>query len=125
MSALTLDPVALEGFGIAPSLEGDRLVLRLSGTGDMTAVRHLEHILRGAHAEVGRLGLRAVDIDIKALYLLNSSCLKGLVSFVYTIQSEGPRYEVRFITDPHLSWQQRSLRVIERLAPDIVSILEA
>jgi hypothetical protein len=125
MTTLTINPVSLEGFGIDPSLDDERLVLRLSGTGDMAAVRHLERCLKDVHAEVIKLGLRTVDIDIKALYLLNSSCLKGLVSFVYMIQSEGPRYEVRFITDPHLSWQPRSLRVIERLAPDIVSILES
>ncbi len=124
MTAATVTPVALEGFAIDPDLKEDRLVLRLSGTGDMAAVRHLDRCLKEAHALASSQQLDAVEIDIRALYLLNSSCLKGLVSYVYQVQSGQPRYDVRFVTDQQLSWQPRSLKVIERLAPDIVSIVE-
>ena len=115
-------PVTLESFSIEPAIDQDFLKLTLRGTGDMAAVRHLDRCLQEAHQEVVALGLKGLELDITALYLLNSSCLKTLVSLVYKITTEGPHYAVRFVTDPHLSWQSRSLAVIVRMAPKVVSI---
>lgn len=123
MSGLKLTPVVQEGFTAEAVVERDRVSFRMTGTGDMAAVKPLENCLQEIHAEVVYRGLKGVDIDIKALYLLNSSCLKALVSFIYTIMTAGPRYEVRFLTDPRLSWQSRSLSVVARMAPELVTIV--
>jgi hypothetical protein len=32
------------------------------------------------------------------------------------------RYEVRFLSNPELQWQRRSLEALARFAPDVVSI---
>ncbi|MBN2196093.1 MAG: hypothetical protein JW751_24970 [Polyangiaceae bacterium] len=122
MSERGLTPIIQEGFTARADVAGERLVFKLTGTGDMAAVKPLERALHEIHAEVAHRGLRAVDIDITALYLLNSSCLKALVSFIYAIMTAGPRYDVRFLTDARLSWQTRSLSVVARMAPELVSI---
>ena len=82
----------------------------------------LRSVLVGAREELTRLGLKGVSIDIRVLYLLNSSCLKALVSFIYQLQTQGSIQPIKFIVDPRLSWQRRALVALERMAPDLVSI---
>jgi hypothetical protein len=119
---LNIMPIAEEGFGVEPSVADGYLVLRLTGTGDMAAVPPLRSVLVGAREELTRLGLKGVNIDIRVLYLLNSSCLKALVSFIYQLQTQGSIQPIKFIVDPRLSWQRRALVALERMAPDLVSI---
>jgi hypothetical protein len=121
---LKITALTQEGFGIEPTLGQSRLRLKLIGTGDMAAVAPLRDCLTQVHQEVTRLGLEAVDIDIRALYLLNSSCLNALLGFFYNIQTAGPAYPVQIVTDPRLSWQKRALSALVRMAPDVVSICE-
>lgn len=119
---LNIMSIAGAGFGVEPSVADGYLVLRLTGTGDMAAVPPLRSVLVGAREELTRLGLKGVSIDIRVLYLLNSSCLKALVSFIYQLQTQGSIQPIKFIVDPRLSWQRRALVALERMAPDLVSI---
>ena len=119
---LNIMSIAGAGFGVEPSVADGYLVLRLTGTGDMAAVPPLRSVLVGAREELTRLGLKGVNIDIRVLYLLNSSCLKALVSFIYQLQTQGSIQPIKFIVDPRLSWQRRALVALERMAPDLVSI---
>lgn len=121
---LTVTDIASESFGIQALANGQKLTLRLIGTGDLAAVSPLKECLGQVRSDVERLSLEKVEIDIRSLYLLNSSCIKGLVRFLYLIQTEGPACSVKFTVNPNLTWQARALAPLQRMAPEVVTIAD-
>jgi hypothetical protein len=119
---LRVKRVTLESFGIEPFATEEHMILRLSGTGDMMAVEPLKSCLDDARLEVARLRFKSLEIDIRALYLLNSSCIKALVRFIFVVQQEGPQFSIRFLVDKNLSWQARALSALTRMAPGLVTV---
>ena|SRR5882724_5507941 len=109
-------------FRANPSVSGDEVTITLTGTGDMGAVSPLERCLSEVHQLALSRNLRTVRVDISALYLLNSSCLKAFVSFIQLNITSKRRYAVRFLVDKRLVWQERTLGVLSRMAPDLVSV---
>src|SRR5688572_12858719 len=91
---LTVEKVTLDSFGIEPSLGSDTLYLTLTGTADMAVHDVLKICLGAVRADVDRLGLRSVCIDIRSLYLLNSSSIKLLLRLVYLAQTEHPSFSI-------------------------------
>ncbi|WP_437313505.1 hypothetical protein [Sorangium sp. So ce385] len=125
MSSLRVEPVVTDSFGIEPSLRGDALSVKLSGTGDMAAAPPLGFCLKELQAEVVRLAIPAVEFDVRPLYFLNSSCLKAFISFICGLAGQGAKSKVVFVTDARLGWQRRCLAAIERMSPELVSIVDA
>ncbi|WP_437319686.1 hypothetical protein [Sorangium sp. So ce385] len=125
MSSLRVEPVVTESFGIEPALAGDRLSIKLTGTGDMAAAGPLASYCSEVQHEVKRLSLTTVEFDIRALYFLNSSCLKAFIAFICGISAQGLGCEIKFLTDARLGWQRRSLAALQRMSPSLVSIDEA
>ncbi|WP_434041426.1 MULTISPECIES: hypothetical protein [Sorangium] len=124
MRSLRVEPVVTESFGIEPALRDDALGVKLTGTGDMTAVAPLGLFLKDLQAEAARLRVSAVAFDVRALYFLNSSCLKAFISFICGLPGLGLRCKVEFVTDARLGWQRRSLAALERMSPELVSITD-
>ncbi|WP_437730455.1 hypothetical protein [Sorangium sp. So ce1335] len=124
MSSLRVEPVVTESFGIEPALREDTLSVRLTGTGDMAAAAPLGSILKDLQWEAVRLRVSAVEFDVRALYFLNSSCLKAFISFICGLAGHGLRCKVQFVTDARLGWQRRSLTALERMSPELVSIAD-
>ena len=127
MSSLRVEPVVMDSFGIEPALVGDRhdqLSVKLTGTGDMAAAAPLGSYCKELQGEVKRLSLAAVEFDIRALYFLNSSCLKAFISFISRLGTQGLRCKIQFVTDARLGWQRRSLTALERMSPELVSIVD-
>jgi hypothetical protein len=122
MAALVLDNVTTSAFSIAPSLAAGVLTVRLQGTGDTAAVPPLESYLDAAGKEIPALRVHAVVFDVRALYLLTSSALKALLSFIFRLVSDKYPCRVQFVVDSHLSWQRRCLIAIVRMAPHLVAI---
>ncbi|WP_433926962.1 hypothetical protein AB3662_28770 [Sorangium cellulosum] len=125
MRSLRVEPVVTESFGIEPALRDDSLGVKLTGTGDMTAAAPLGLFLKDLQAEAARLRVSAIEFDVRALYFLNSSCLKAFISFICGLPGLGLRCKVQFVTDARLGWQRRSLTALERMSPDLVSITES
>ena len=65
-----------------------------------------------------------VEFDVRALYFLNSSCLKAFISFICGLAGQGLKCKVQFVTDARLGWQRRSLTALERMSPELVSIAD-
>lgn len=114
-----------EGFAITPDVLSGTLTARLEGTGDTGAVSPFEDFLARAETEVSESRVRAVAFDMRQLYLLNSRMLKALAAFVVKVVSNPGLGRVRFLVDPNLGWQRRSLLAIMRLAPQLVVIDDA
>lgn len=119
---LTVENVKLDSFGIEAQRIDDTLCLTLTGTADMAAHDVLQNCLSAVRADVARLRLTLVRIDLRALYLLNSSCIKALLRLVYLAQTERPSFSIEFLVDPNLSWQGRALAPLKRMAPELVRI---
>ena len=122
MSTLSLGALAGDGFQAAPSLADGRLALRFSGNGDMNAISPLSLYLKQVHDEALRLGVSEVSCDLQQLVFMNSSCFKSFVVWIDTVKNAAHPYKIRFLTDPNLHWQRRSLEALRRLAANIVTI---
>ncbi|MGK3961017.1 hypothetical protein WMF38_49200 [Sorangium sp. So ce118] len=124
MSSLRVEPIVTDSFGIEPALRDDTLSVKLTGTGDMAAVAPLDMFLKDMQSEALRLRVSAVEFDVRALYFLNSSCLKAFISFISRVGSQGLRCKIQFLTDARLGWQRRSLTALERMSPELISIAD-
>jgi hypothetical protein len=114
--------VTLDEFEIVPTLTNDCLVLQLSGTGDVVAVAPLRDCLQRVGNKIRAKQLFTVEVDIRHLVLLNSSCLKQFASFLLELSTTKTPCSVCFVVDAKLAWQSRSLFALERLAGDIVCV---
>ncbi|HLV67343.1 MAG TPA: hypothetical protein VKY73_16085 [Polyangiaceae bacterium] len=115
--------VALESFALDATAANRKMMLRLTGTGDMVAIEPLKRCLVQVRSEMDRLKLERLEVDIRGLYLLNSSCIKAFVHFIYLVQTDGPSMSIHFHVDENLTWQARALAPLTRMAPDIVSVV--
>jgi hypothetical protein len=122
MTDTVLRRVVTDAFGIEPSAAAGVLTLRLTGTGDTAAVAPLQTFLEAVAREVAPLELHRIVFDVRLLYLLNSSCLKAMLGFIFRIVSSDRACAVRFLVDPKLAWQRRSLAALVRMAPQLVGI---
>ena len=124
MSPLGIAPLVKEGFALVAAQKGDAIVVDFSGTGDMEATPVLGGYLKELHAEACRLQVREVIFDLDRLDFLNSSCFKSFVWWISIVgdMDDPERYRVRFLSNPQLHWQRRSLEALENFAPEVVVV---
>ncbi len=96
------------------SRDGDLVLLVFSGNADSRVDTQLEAFLQGVHAELVGETIRQVDVDIRELEFLNSSCFKGFITWIVQVRRMPPesRYKIRFISSAKYPWQKRSLHAI-------------
>jgi hypothetical protein len=121
VSALELAVVG-DQFQAIAELEGPRLSIAFSGSGDLNAIELLAGYLIRVHEEALRLAVREVRCDFRKLGFMNSSCFKSFVVWIDTVKNAPTGYKISFLTDPNIHWQRRSLEALRRLATNIVSI---
>jgi hypothetical protein len=119
---LELSSVDTAAFSCAPSLDAGKLSVAFSGTGDVAAIEVLGSYLKQVHAEAERLSLTEVTCDFRKLSFMNSSCFKAFVVWIDTVKNAARSYRIRFLTDPDMHWQRRSLEALRRLATGVVSV---
>jgi len=122
VSTLELEPIDLDGFSLAPSLDGEVLRVVFAGTGDLDAVASLGAFLPKVHQHAVVHGALEVQFDFGALEFMNSSCFKAFVTFIDNAKTVAAGYRIRFITTSRHHWQRRSLEALRRLAMGIVVI---
>jgi hypothetical protein len=119
---LELEGVTSPGLRCTPTLEADKATIAFAGTGDVAAIELLSNYLNRVHAEAERLALSEVTCDFRQLSFMNSSCFKAFVVWIDTVKNAARSYRIRFLTDPGMHWQRRSLEALRRLATGIVSV---
>lgn len=119
---LSVYEIKLDSFEVKPHVEKETLVLKWVGTGDMLTVEPLKACLRHVSVAMKAGTFAGLKIDIQALYLLNSSCIKTLVQFIYLNIEGNLNFPIEFLVDSKLSWQPRALAALKRLAPHVVTI---
>jgi hypothetical protein len=100
------------------------LTVSLTGNADLNVKTQLDGFLVAVHEEARRLSVSDVEVDVRHLEFMNSSCLKSLVGWISRIQDEPPakQYRVLFRSSPALFWQRRSLHALSCLASDLVTV---
>ena len=126
MGKVAIAPIVKHGFSLVvdATTSDDTVVVRFSGNADMEATPVLELYLKDLHAGVMRERVPTVVFDIAELDFMNSSSFKCFVSWISLVIKLGDaeRYDVRFLSNPELQWQRRSLEALYRFAPDVVTI---
>lgn len=123
MLATELPPLVQTGFQLTPRLEGGMLLVNFSGNGDMSAVEALGRYLKQVHQEAVSQRVTDVSFDFRDLYFMNSSCFKAFVTWIdQASRAEVHAYRIRFLTNPRLHWQRRSLEALRCLSPNVVRV---
>jgi hypothetical protein len=120
--ALELEAIKTPGLTCAPSFESEKLTVVFTGTADGAAIELLGDYLKRLHSEAERLLAVEVTCDFRQLSFMNSSCFKAFVVWIDTVKNATRSYRIRFLTDPGMHWQRRSLEALRRLAADVVSL---
>jgi hypothetical protein len=102
--------------------DGKDIVLRLAGTADVAAQQHLEPLFVAIHAQVAALGVSRVQVDLRELQFMNSSCIKDVIVWLEKVRVAEKGYLVTFLSSEARPWQRRSLQALKLFAKGIVSI---
>lgn len=124
MTTLTLPIERVAELAARARFEGERIELDLIGTADLRVAGELDQILQRVHEEAVGRKLRQVDVNLKELEFMNSSCFKSFVSWIGRLQElpEGQQYKVRLLSDPSVIWQKRSLQALSCFAANLISV---
>jgi hypothetical protein len=101
------------------------LLVRMIGVADMRVRATLSTFLKSLHDETTRQGSTQVQVDMRSLEFMNSSCFKSLVSWLGMVRDASPNYSVQILSSGKRHWQQRSLGAVACVAADHVQILTA
>ena len=99
------------------------LIAKLSGTADLRVTDSVEAILTRVHQTAIELAISEVQMDLRDLEFMNSSCFKSFVSWISDV-SDMPQgqYRIRFLSNPKMLWQRRSLHALSCFAAELVTI---
>ena len=116
--------VSGEDFAGTASHDGTAITVQLKGNADYAALDGIEMLLTRTHAEAKRQQVAEVIVDLKQLEFMNSSCFKGFVSWITDIQElpENAQYKVRFLSNPAMHWQKRSLHSLRCFAVELITV---
>jgi hypothetical protein len=115
-----------EDFAGTATHEGTTIQTWLKGNADYAALDALEMLLTRAHSEATRLGISEMVIDLRQLDFMNSSCFKCFLSWITDIQEleQERQYKIKFLSNPQLHWQRRSLHSLRCFAVELISVVE-
>jgi len=98
--------------------------MRLVGDGNMNAVDRLGHALADAHMQAIGSSATEVVVDLRQLEFMNSACFKKVVTWITRVEAveADSRYRIRFLSNPKIHWQRRSLHALRMFAIELVSV---
>ena len=113
-------------FAIETTLTEGRLRLTLAGTADVRAIEPLGRLLPKIYDHSAAGSIDDITVDVLTLEFMNSSCFKSFVTWINDIQELEPtsQYKVKFLSNPNLHWQKRSLHSLRCFAVELISIIE-
>jgi hypothetical protein len=103
--------------------EDNALVAKLSGTADLRVTDSVEAILGKVHQKALELSIPEVQMDLRELEFMNSSCFKSFVSWISEVSDlSAGQYRIRFLSNPSILWQRRGLHALSCFAAELVTI---
>jgi hypothetical protein len=121
---LSITPVNDLDFSARAGGDAPVLHVTLVGNADLNVKSEFDRFMLAVHEEAMRLGAREVEVDLKQLEFMNSSCLKSFVWWISRVQelATAHQYRITFLSSPAMYWQRRSLGALAGLATELVSI---
>jgi anti-anti-sigma factor len=121
---MSLPTVSADDFKADTYNRNDLLVLELVGTADLRVQPQLDEFLGKVNHLAQDRASREVVVDLRKLEFMNSSCFKAFVSWIGELQEMDARrqYKVRFLSEPRMLWQRRSLHALSCFAVDLITI---
>jgi hypothetical protein len=118
------EAVCENDFSAEANVGGRLMEVALGGTADLTVKGHLDRFVRSLHAEARRRGLTGVNVDVRRLEFIDSTCFKSFAWWIGTVQDlpVEDRYRIVFLSSPTVYWQRRSLNALAGIAGDIMSV---
>jgi hypothetical protein len=103
--------------------EDGALEAKLWGTADLRVTDSVEAILSRVHQKALELSIPEVRMDLRELEFMNSSCFKSFVSWISEVSDlTAGQYRIRFLSNPSILWQRRSLHALSCFAAELVTI---
>lgn len=119
---MSLQDVHGEVFNTQSELVAQRLRVKLTGCLDMETAPALERFLGALTRALSTDGVREIEFDTEGLYLMSSSSISHMATWVKRLKSVSPSCRIRFKTNPNLAWQRRTLDSIRRVAEAMVEV---
>lgn len=96
-----------------------------SGEADVEAKPEIDVVMHKIHDEALRLTAERVEVDLRQLEFMNSSCFKVFVTWLSDVQEldKEKQYRIHLLSNPNLHWQRRSLAALSCFAVDLVTII--
>lgn len=103
---------------------GSDIVVRLTGNADVAAKPHMEALLGTVHTQAQQLHVGRVQVDMRELTFMNSSCFKDFITWLERVReiAEPDRYRIAFLSSAAQHWQRRSLHALSCFARELVTI---
>ena len=113
--------LAIRELDFEATFDGAGHALALSGNADASVAKQLHALVTAIHDGAGPA---AIAIDLRGVEFMAASCFNTFIVWVGLI-NELPverRYELRFVINPTVGWQRRSLATLTCFATDIVKV---
>jgi hypothetical protein len=111
-----------EIFSTHSELVAQRLFVKLTGCLDMETAPSLERFLGSLSRALTNDGVREIEFDTEGLYLMSSSSISHVATWLKRLKSVAPDSRIKFKTNPNLAWQRRTLDSIRRVAENMVEV---
>jgi hypothetical protein len=114
-------------FAVESVIVASTVGARFSGNADIDAIAPLRDLMARIHVEMVRAKAREIEIDLRDLEFMNAACMKLFVNWVSDIleSPEDQRYRLRFVSNPEVRWQRRSLMALQCFTTDVVVLDES
>ena len=126
MNNLGIDPLNIENFEIRPSERDGTIAVVFSGMIDIRepSKEILPYLLK-IHEAILENAFNKIYIDLTGLDFMNSSGIKTFISWIMKVNEmpQEERYNITIIYGPDITWQQSSVKVIKRLFPDFIEVI--
>jgi hypothetical protein len=110
-------------FSTQTQRKGDAIWVTMKGNADSIVGDRFKVFLDDLHRAAGAWNIREAVFEMHDLYFMNSSCLSLFLRLINVIlESRLHKYALRFRSNPHLRWQQKSLQAILLYAGEIVTV---
>ncbi len=102
-------------------------MVTFEGRAEASAQAVLGPFLKQVEAVLVADGVKTIDVDIRKLNFMSSSCFKDFIIWLSNLEARAPaqRYRMRFLSNPKIRWQKGSLSSLSCFALDLVDIVEA
>lgn len=124
MSTPSIRPITSGDLLAEASSEGREMQVRLRGSAEFGSKAVLDEFFADVFAASSEC--REVIVDILGLEYMNSSSFKSLLTWIVRVQDlpAERKHKIRFLSNPELHWQKRSLHSLASMAGDLVEVEE-